>query len=78
LGNAYKSLAGKYEAKRPLGRFKRRWGMILKWNLKKYSVRMWTGFNWFRVRSNGGLFEHDNEPSGSIIGGKFVDQLSKY
>jgi hypothetical protein len=25
-----------------------------------------TGFGWLRIGSNGGLFEHGNEPSGSI------------
>jgi hypothetical protein len=25
-----------------------------------------TGFSWLRIGSNGGLFEHGNEPSGSV------------
>jgi hypothetical protein len=39
----------------PLGRPKRRWDNI-KWILKKWSTRMWTGFNWLWIGSNGGLF----------------------
>jgi hypothetical protein len=29
--------------------------VILKWFLKKYGVRMWTGFIWLRIRSSGRL-----------------------
>jgi hypothetical protein len=33
--NAYKILVGKPDGKRPLGRPRRRWGIILKWIIKK-------------------------------------------
>jgi hypothetical protein len=32
--NAYRKLMGKPEGKRPLGRPRRRWGIILKWILE--------------------------------------------
>jgi hypothetical protein len=34
---------------------------------------MWTGFIWLRIGTSGRSCEHDNEPSGSIKGGEFVD-----
>jgi hypothetical protein len=30
-------------------------GIVLKWNLKKYCVRMWTGFIYLRIASSGGI-----------------------
>jgi hypothetical protein len=33
--NAYKSLVGKLEGKRPFGRARRRWRIILEWILRK-------------------------------------------
>jgi hypothetical protein len=35
MRNAYKILVGKPEGKRPLGRPRHRWGIILKWSLGK-------------------------------------------
>jgi hypothetical protein len=29
--------------------------IILKWVLRKYGMRLWSGFMWLRTRSNGGL-----------------------
>jgi hypothetical protein len=35
---------------------------------------VWTGFIWLRIGTSGeGSCEHDNEPSGSIKGGEFLD-----
>jgi hypothetical protein len=34
---------------------------------------MWTGFIWLKIGPVVGSFEHDNEPSGSIKGGEFLD-----
>jgi hypothetical protein len=45
---------------------------------KKYNVRVSNGFHCLRVWSSGGLFEHGNEPSGSIQGGEFLDHLSEF
>lgn len=39
---------------------------------------VWTGFNWHRICPVVESFEHGNEPSGSIRGGDFLDQLSDY
>jgi hypothetical protein len=35
-----------------------------------------TGFIWLRIRVGSGFCEHGNEPSGSIKGEEFLDQLS--
>jgi hypothetical protein len=29
-------------------------------------VKGWTGFKWFRIGSNGGFHEHDNESFGTV------------
>jgi hypothetical protein len=50
--------------------------IILKWILKKYGVR--AGFCWLRSDPVADSCEHGNEPSGSINGGEFIDQLSSY
>jgi hypothetical protein len=42
--------------------------VILKWILRKYSWRVWTGFIWVRI----GSCEHGNEPSGSTKGEEFL------
>jgi hypothetical protein len=46
--------------------------------LKKYGVRVWTGLIWLRIRINGGQYEHGNEPSGSLKGREFLEQVSDY
>jgi hypothetical protein len=53
--NAYKMLVGKLEGERALRRCKCRQTVILKWILKKYGVRVWTGFIWFSIETSGGL-----------------------
>jgi hypothetical protein len=50
--NAYRVLVGKPEGKRPLGRPRRRWGIILKCILKKLHGAIWTGFVWLRIRDH--------------------------
>jgi hypothetical protein len=44
----------------------------------KYGGRMWTVIIWFRSGTGGGVFELDNETSGSITNRKFFDQLRDY
>ena len=39
----YSVLVGKSEKERPLGRPKRRWGILLKWIFRKWIVRLQTG-----------------------------------
>jgi hypothetical protein len=63
MGNAYEILVGNREDKRPLLREGVR--IILEWILGKLR----TGFIWLRIRTSGGLFEHGNEPLGSMKGG---------
>jgi hypothetical protein len=43
--------------------------VVLNWILGKYVEKVWIGFIWLRILSNGGLCEHGNEHSGSIKGG---------
>jgi len=35
----------------------------------------WTGLIWLRIGTGVGLFKRDNEPSGSIKCGEFLDQM---
>ena len=39
--DAYRVLVGKSEGKRPLGRPRRRWEILLEWIVKKYGSVMW-------------------------------------
>jgi hypothetical protein len=55
MRNAYNILAGESEGKRPLGRPRCRWQIILEWILERYSGKMWTGFIWFRIGTSGWL-----------------------
>jgi hypothetical protein len=50
--NAYRILAGKLEGKRPLGRSRRRWGIILEWILEDGVV--WSGLIWLIIWTSGG------------------------
>jgi hypothetical protein len=40
---------GKYETRKPLGRFRQMWGILLKRNLQKYDGEMWVGFIWLKI-----------------------------
>jgi hypothetical protein len=46
MGCSYRVLVGRPEGKRPLGRPRRRWRVILKWIFKKWDVKAWTGFTY--------------------------------
>jgi hypothetical protein len=50
--------------------------IILEWILGKQAGKVWIGFIWLRIGTNGGCCENGNEPSGSIKGGEFLDYLS--
>jgi hypothetical protein len=50
----------------------------IKKTLKEWNVRVWTGFSWLRMRPGGNFYEHDNETSGSVRGGEFLDHVSDY
>jgi hypothetical protein len=47
---AFGVLVDKSEGKKPLGRLRRRWEVILKWIFKK-----WTGLIWLRVGTGDGF-----------------------
>jgi hypothetical protein len=47
-------LVGKPEGKRPLGRPKRRWRIILKWIFRKLGAGGVTGWIWLRIAAGGG------------------------
>ena len=51
---AYRVLVGKPEGKRPLGRHRRRWWIILGWISRRWDVGMWTGLGWPRIGTGGG------------------------
>ena len=45
----YRVLVGKPEGKRPLGRPRCSWGIILRWIFRKWDVGVWTGSSWLRI-----------------------------
>jgi len=51
---AYRVLVRKPEGKRPLGRPRRRWEDNMKTDLRKWDVRVWTGWSWPRKGTGGG------------------------
>jgi len=50
----YRVLVGKPEEKRPLGRSRHRWRIILRWIFRKSDVGVWTGSSWLRIGTGGG------------------------
>ena len=50
----YWVLVVKLEGKRPLGRPRCRWGIILRWIFRKWDVGVWTGSSWLRIGTGGG------------------------
>jgi hypothetical protein len=53
--NVYRVLVGKPEGKRPLGRPRRRWEDGIKTDLREIGWGVWSGFNWLRIGTVGGL-----------------------
>jgi hypothetical protein len=52
----YKVLVGEPEGKRPLGRPRRRWKDGIRIDLREIGLGgAWTGFNWLRTDTGGGL-----------------------
>jgi hypothetical protein len=49
IRNVYTVLIGKPEGMRPLGRPRHIWEDNIKMNIKKWGVRLWTGFVWLRI-----------------------------
>ena len=50
----HRVLVGKPEGKRPLGRPRRRWGIILRWIFRKWEGVVRTGWSWLRIGTGGG------------------------
>jgi hypothetical protein len=50
----YKVRVGKHEEKRPLGRPRRRWKIILRWTYRKCDVGVYAESMWLRIGTNGG------------------------
>ena len=50
----YWVLVVKLKGKRPLGRPRCRWGIILRWIFRKWDVGVWTGSSWLRIGTGGG------------------------
>jgi hypothetical protein len=55
IRNAYKSLVGKPEGKRPLGRPRRRWEDNIRRILEKQGWKMFIGFIWLWISTGGEL-----------------------
>jgi len=47
-------LVGKPEGRRPLGRPRRSWWIILGWISRRWDVGIWTGLGWPRIETGGG------------------------
>jgi len=50
----YIFLVRKPGGKRPLGRTRRRWEVILRWIFRKWDMEIWTGSSWFWIGTGGG------------------------
>jgi len=50
----HRVLLGRPEGKRPLGRPRRRWGIILRWIFRKWEGIVRTGWSWVRIGTGGG------------------------
>jgi len=50
----YRVLLGKTEGRRPLGRPRRRWVVILGRIFRRWDVGIWTGLGWPRIQTGGG------------------------
>jgi hypothetical protein len=64
--NGCRVFMGNPEGKRPLGKKRNRWRIILKRISKKQDGMAWTAFIWLRTGTNGGSCESGNEHSGYI------------
>jgi hypothetical protein len=53
--NAYMLLVGKLDGKRPLGRPRRRWWIILGWILERWDGVMWAVLVWLTIEAGGEL-----------------------
>jgi hypothetical protein len=77
--NSYRILVGKPEGKRPIGRPQHKWVDNIKIDLREIG---WDGMDWIDLVQNrdhwGGLCEHGNESSGSLICWEFLEWLHNW
>lgn len=71
--NFYRKISGKRSLGRPSCRKHK-----VKEIIKKYYVRLWSGFMWFRKGKGGGHSEHGNVLFRFIKCREFLDYISKY
>jgi hypothetical protein len=78
--NAYRTLVGKPQRKRPLGWPGRRWVENIKMDLREigWDGMVWIGLIWLRIKTVEGSWEHGNESSGSIQCWKVIEQLHNW
>jgi hypothetical protein len=69
MRNAYKIVVGKPDRKRHLGDLGADEKITLRWILKKYGMKVWTGVNFLRMGTNGGFLY-------SMNGVEFLYKLS--
>ena len=50
----HRVLVGRPKRKGPLGRPRRRWGIILSWIFRKWEGVVGTGWSWLRIGTGGG------------------------
>jgi hypothetical protein len=53
----YRVLVGQPDGKRPLGRPRLRWEIILRWIVRKWDVGVWAGSSWPRIGTGGRHFD---------------------
>jgi hypothetical protein len=53
--NAYSLLVEKPKGKRPLGRQRCKWVILLRWILERYDCMVQTGSVWLKIGTSGGL-----------------------
>jgi hypothetical protein len=76
LRNEYKIVVGNLGRKSLLGKFLNRLEGDIERDLKEIDGRVWTGFICFRIVTNGRLYEHGIEPSGSKKGREFLHWMN--
>ena len=67
-------LVRKPERKRHLENPRRRWEDSIKTDLREIRLGVWTGLMWLTA-TVAGCCKYGNEPSGSVEGGEFIEQL---
>jgi hypothetical protein len=50
----YRVLVGKHEGKRPMGRPRHGWKILLIWIYRKWDVEDWIGSSWLEIGTGGG------------------------